>query len=129
MDSGQAKAQADQATYVPMAMLLALQPRHQLIHSLCTYGPFSFYMPRLSQHGCLQASALAASCPGPDSKGPADKLFLKWLDVHLALGQIQKGPLASFSLNWRRWAFLLSACWQVHWTKGPPTGVPASPMA
>ena len=25
---------------VPMAMLLALQPRHQLIHSLCTYGPW-----------------------------------------------------------------------------------------
>ena len=30
----------DQATYVLMAMPLALQPRHQLIHSLCTYGPW-----------------------------------------------------------------------------------------
>ena len=36
MDPGQAKAQADKATYVPIAMPLVLQPRHQLIHSLCT---------------------------------------------------------------------------------------------
>jgi hypothetical protein len=33
MDPGQAKAQADNATYMPMAMPLALRPRHQLIHS------------------------------------------------------------------------------------------------
>ena len=34
--SGPAKAWADQATHMPMAMPLALQPRHQLIHRLCT---------------------------------------------------------------------------------------------
>ena len=36
MDSGQVKAQADTATYVPMAMSLALRPRHKLIPSQCT---------------------------------------------------------------------------------------------
>ena len=36
MDSGQVKAQADTATYVPMAMSLALPPRHKLIPSQCT---------------------------------------------------------------------------------------------
>ena len=91
MDLDQAKAQADNATYMPLALLLALQPRQQqLIRCPCTciaHGsarPVPTLQPRhkliYSQCTCMSHSNVYPSvCLGIQKGGTLAILF-----VHLA---------------------------------------------